>query len=254
MPVYPSPASQVAILSPAELISSGDVTVPAPVIDGNRATNRPGGTDKNSVFFWSCTDWEQNNDGIVMLVNPSQVRWSIPLRVTRVNVFGGTILHRWRNLTGSSVDLPVLSFTMNTGLLYPLDFFATQGYAENSNLVGGSPYMTTQKGSPVNTSSRAKMAKIEAFYKFVKLMHIGAFVQDGEHAGEPNIVSLQYRTLLFPQVILYLQFLDPLQFTEDAMKPYNVEYTISAVLLRSFPSLDNTDELLPALGDVMIGG
>lgn len=190
---------------------------------------RPGG--QGSAFEWTCSEWELLHlPPLYMLVNPSSIRWSIPFRMTRTNVFGGTIFHKWKSPGGSSADLPTLQFTFNTGLLY-----------STNALIG-----QTAKGSKIYQQSSTD--KIKAFYSFCQLSQISAFTS----SGQPNLISIRYKTLVFPDATLFVHFTDPIQFSEDATKPFNIEYTCSVVVLKMVPAFGSTD-LAPFLLNTHVG-
>lgn len=181
-----------------------------------------------SSFVWTCTQWEDDGDEpIVMLVNPTRVQWSLPFRVTLATSFGGTIIHNWLALDGSSADLIRLSITMNTGRLYPTTFFSRQ-----DNL-------SRQRGQQADGSNVVRLRPLSAvekariFYRFCQLTRIPAFTT----SGSPNLIMLEYRTLLFPEIKMLLKFIEPLTFTEDAHQPYGAEYSIGVVILQMVPTI-----------------
>jgi hypothetical protein len=183
-----------------------------------KSLTRPGGV--STAFEWTCTQWElDGKTSLIMLINPHTVRWSLPLRITRTNVFGGTVFHRWRSPDGSNADLPTLQFSFNTGRLYTSTEMA-------GITLGG-----------LNVYQQSSTEKLQAFYQFCSLSRIAAFATN----GQPNLISVKYRTLVFPEATLFVHFTDPIQFTEDAMKPYNIEYSCSVVVVRMMPDFNSLD-------------
>ena len=189
---------------------------------------RPNGTQ--GAWVWSSTQWDsKKEEKLVMLINPENVQWTIPFRLSRVNTFGGTIFHRWQNFNQSPVDLPVLKIRMNTG-----------------NIMNASEMVLPSQGvgpSQLVTRNRSAVQKQAAFFRFCSLAHQPAFTK----TGEPNLVSIQYRSVLFGQVTLYVIFTDPLGFTEDAMKPFNVQYDIGVTVLAQMPDFTTPQQFTTSL-------
>ena len=178
------------------------------------------------AWVWSCDNWDKKKDpGITMLINPESVQWVMPFRWSRVNTFGGTIFHRWQNFYKDPTDLPTLKIRMNTGNLLLPSMIRRVLDARNSP---GTNYGTTFSADD----------KRAAFFKFCSLTHQSAFTDD----GEPNLISVQYKSVLFGQINLYGIFTDPLTFTEDAMKPFNVVYEIGLTVVRQNPQFGSPEQ------------
>ena len=210
-------------------VSIASVDLPEFRADHNPASaDRPDGT--STMFEWSCTEWEETDeDPIVQLINPSQVRWSIPFRRTRGNVFGGTVIQDWKSPDGSSLDLPSVSITLNTGRLYPVTFFSREDAFSKASIGG------TVKLKPLSASEKATV-----FYRFCRLCAMPAFTTA---TGSPNLVTLKYRTILLPEIDMRVKFMEPLTFMEDARNPYNVEYSIGLLVLAMSPPLSSLQQL-----------
>ncbi len=224
-PIPPNHGTSMAALATGfgsgltdQLIASANSVPMANTASGPGSSTRPGG--KSTAFEWTCSSWEQSGlSQIYMLINPATIRWSLPFRMTRANTFGGTTFQRWRSPGGSNADLPLLQFTFNTGLIY-----------DTKSLLG-------MDRAGHSFYSQSSQEKLEAFYSFCKLSRIPAFTEN----GQPNLISIKYRTLVFPECTMFVHFTDPIQFSEDAMKPYNVEYSCSVVVLQMVPDIDSMD-------------
>lgn len=230
MPEDPIPPnSPITVLSDSEAAQAVDFSADHAVSPGGDRAK----SGSSSSFVWSCTEWDETGqDRIVQIINPASVRWNIPFRRSRTNAFGGTVIYDWQAPDGSSLDLPTLTITMQTGGLYPLSFFADQ----------------KQKTSgPVQLQSITSVQKRQVFYRFCELTATPAFTT----SGKPNIVTLDYHTILFPDVKMQVKFLNQLSLAEEARNPFNVEYTIDVVVLKMVPPLSALSELATQVGTVL---
>lgn len=220
---YQSP-NGIAVAEPPP----GAFEMPFPKQAQTPRSHRERGTD--GAWQWTCTAWDREGiSPIIMVINPENVTWTIPFRVSRVNTFGGTIFHRWQNLNRSPVDLPTLKVRMNTGNIFPAASFSS----------------ATVDGQRVTMAPLSTDEKRGVFFWFCSLTHQPAFV-----GGEPNIVSVTYKSVLFGDVNLFVVFTEPLTFTEDAAKPFNVQYEIGMTVVGQNPEFSSPDQFASS----MMGG
>lgn len=228
MPYGPIPPNARASVQIQESVS------PAlqPAVDVAQGGDKATGT--STRFIWSCTEWEESGESpIVMFINPSQVAWTIPFRRTQSNVHGGTTFQEWKSPDGSSVDLPRLRVVMNTGRIFPITYFSGEVHAQT-----GSDNQSVVRVQPLTPTE-----KISVFYRFCRLTSSRAFTR----LGNPNLVSLQYKTLVFPKIDMIVKFTEPLSFTEEARSPFNLEYSIGLTVISMSPQLGALIDVLPGL-------
>lgn len=181
-----------------------------------KGSPRQGG-DKTAFIF--NTSRRPIEDQIIMLVNPQQMKWQIGQRTTRSDVFGGTIIHKWKNMGDSSADIPQLTISMSTGLIYPTMAFT---------------------GGAINSSYATNKWKASIFYKFLEMVHEPAFTDE----GEPNFIEILTSTLLFPNVQLQFVLTGGFDWTEIANDPFQVQFTMSGLVVKSNPAFAQFDALL----------
>ena len=174
------------------------------------------------AWNWSCTEWdEMGQEEITMLINPENAQWTVPFRISRVNTFGGTIFHRWQNMNRSPADLPTIRLRMNTGNIFPTSALAS----------------LTVEGQTVRFKSIGEEERKNVFFRLCSLAHQRAFTRN----GNPNIVTITYKSVLFGQVSLYVVFTEPITFVEDALKPFNVQYDVGLTVLGQNPEFTSPE-------------
>lgn len=169
-------------------------------------------------WLMTTTEWMQQPEqkGIVWAANPSDVTWNMSQRATHVKNLFGTVMHVWPdNFRNTFFDEFRLTMSLQSGSLLPVRM-SNQG-----------EYVTAPG--------------LNNFYEFMNLVDAPKITND----GRVNMVTIIYRSNLFPQLTLLGMF-DPagIRFTDTSQSPNQVNaWSVDFVVYDTAPKLSSNQPL-----------
>lgn len=170
-------------------------------------------------------------DYIAFWINPSQCSWKVGLRSTIEKVAGGAIHHEWPTVgigsqeADSLLDNPILSFTFQSGAIYP-----------------GAHTEIGPEGDKFNLLSALELpVGLGNFYDFLGILGQSNLLP----GGKPNYVNILYTSNLFPALWLQGFFTEEgVNWDDSADNPNQVgNWGASFMVFNSHPALSTTNEL-----------
>ena len=172
-------------------------------------------------------------------VNPTNVRFVQTKRVTSSVVKDGRVYYFWSSAPGEhSLDVLRLDVTGISGSI--LNRVAYKNYRQK---VGEESVVKNAPEGALNT-------KHKKWLKFYGMTREAAY--PAELDGEFNYAYFEYISPLFPpgkSIIFKGHFENPLQFDEDATRPFFTQYSFTFIVHSSNPDLDT---LLEQVENVLV--
>jgi hypothetical protein len=175
-----------------------------------------GKKNERNAFFINTVE---GGTPIEFWINPSECSWRIPLRTTIEAIQGGAVHHEWDAIgvgiqNQQKFDQPVINFTFQAGNVAPWSWLDVEQ----------------------ETFSRTKIPKgLGNFYDFLGLLNEPNITT----TGEPNYITIQYKSIMMPNIILQGFFTqEGVQWTDSADNPNGISnWGASFVVFNSVPSM-----------------
>lgn len=178
-----------------------------------------GKKNERNAFFISTIE-DIGKSGIEFWINPSECSWRVPLRTTIEAIQGGAVHHEWDAIgiglqNPQKFDQPVVNFTFQSGNI--------------------APYSWLDVAQEATAPSRGIPKGLGNFYDFLNLLNQPNITT----TGEPNYVTIQYKSLMMPNIMLMGFFTqEGVQWTDNAENPNGIStWGASFVVFSSYPSL-----------------
>lgn len=188
------------------------------------------GVSKSPWIMTTTENLAQNNsEAIAWYANPGDVSWEMPQRASMSKNLYGSVIHVWPNLNRKTYyDEFRLTMNFQSGNIMPV-------IITRPSIVNGKPANVKDFTIP--------SGGIANFYDFMRLVDAPKITSD----GRANLVSIQYRSRLFPNLVLVGMF-DPsgIRFSDSAQSPAEVTgWSATFIVYDSYPRLsDNTSHIL----------
>jgi hypothetical protein len=199
------------------------------------------GTGPRIPMVLTCTSWRARGlPAIQLAINPQNIGFRQNKRITKKNTRGGTAYFHWTDQNGRNNDILEMSMKGTTGSILTRDDPPTQKNAiaetlQNlANALSGGP-----KGGIEGGDGRRKLLIWARLYSLTREAMIDPTTK------QPNVFEILYRSPLFPAPILLQGFFNNvLEFSEDAQKPFMVDWSTTFVVQKVNPSLDVLSQYL----------
>jgi len=185
------------------------------------STNTSSRAAQNGVirYPWvmSTTEWLLQNPprGIAWEINPSEITWSMAQRSTTTKTLIGTVLHVWPNAGRNTFfDEARISMNLQSGNLIPVR---------------------------INGGEFEPSGGIANFYDFMQLVDAPKLtVGDNNQPPRANLVSIQYRSKIFPKLTLLGMF-DPvgIKFTDTSTDNQITGWSADFIVYDTIPKMSS---------------
>ena len=190
-------------------------------------------------FMFTSDLRKKNNDPPVrMKVNPQNVTFTQEKRITRRDTQSGAVFFHWTNARGRNNDVVQIQFSGQTGNLNlrsgakRASWFSKPSKAVQTWLKS----VTKQEGLDVaNYAGAAKLVNFWNLYSLTREPMVDPV------SGMPNQFHVLYSSpLLGNSIVQFTGHFDRvLEFSDDAMEPFNKTYSFSFTATSSMPSMDD---------------
>jgi len=174
--------------------------------------------------------WTDQSQGKILelAVNPRSVRFSQPKRITDTQVKEGRVYFFWSTGPGEkNLDVLTLTVTGTSGSI-----LNRVAFKEYSQKVGQEKVKNPPQGA-INTKHR-------------KWMQLYAMTREpvypDELEGDFNYAYIEYVSPLFPQgkqITFKGHFSNPLEFDEEATRPFLIDYSFEFIVHQTTPDIDS---------------
>jgi hypothetical protein len=209
---------------------------------------RGNGTAIRTAMEMSCLLWRaQNLPSLKMMVNPHSVTFNQPKRITKKNTQGGTVYTHWTDLNGQNNDILELQFKGRSGNIRQQPDPAKTGILQSvaNGLQLGANALTGTTGDMNTPTPNQGLAKHIAWSQLYQLTRLPV-VDPATRLR--NVFDITYISPILPRPVVFLGFYNNvLNFTEDADRPWLIEYSYSFIVQSTQPSLDTLTQMLTQL-------
>jgi len=189
----------------------------------------------------SCTTWRSRNlQPLALRINPHNVRFSQPKRITKKNTQGGTVYFHWSDANGSDNDILEMQFRGRTGSILnkpndPNPLFAPGPRSVQAQNLQNPPSQETPNPNAGATKH----------YFWARLYELTRLPVLDKTLNSVNQASIVYRSPFFPSPIVFYGFFNNvLDFSEVAESPFMMEWSFSFIVQNTSPKLDTLTQYI----------
>lgn len=194
------------------------------VTRAGKAANRNRARDSWTLSSsYSMTKGNTNNT-VQMTVNPNSVKFSQSKRIsTPRKTIGGTTYFNWTDVNGRNLDVITMSISGETGTITGLGKTTTQQAKTGLITVGG-----TYQGTRAQKNAQ----------NFAKWYNLTAEPAIDPKILVPNVWTIRYKSLIFPDIIFSGFYMNVLDFTDEAVQnPFNKKYSVVFIVTAVKPDI-----------------
>lgn len=170
------------------------------------------------------------NNTVQMTINPNSVKFDQPKRISSARrTIGGTTYFNWSDRKGRNLDNLTMTISGETGPI--------SGLGKTSDLQKKTGLITTN-GTFIGTRAQKNAQNWAKFYCLTAEPSIDPLTL------KPNVWSIRYKSLLFPDVIFTGFFLEVLQFSDEAASPFSKRYTARFIVTGVSPDILTIQNLI----------
>lgn len=188
---------------------------------------------RQSWVLSSSYSVDNNIPAIQMSVNPTSVKFSQSKRIsTPRKTIGGTTYFHWSDSKGRNLDLLTLTISGETG--------AMSGLGNTAALQ--SLTSVIKSNGKLDPKAAKNAQNWAAFYTLTTQPAIDPTTL------KRNIWTIQYRSMLFPNINMRGFFLNVLDFSDSALEPFSKKYTALFVVTKVNPDITLLQNLFVQAG------
>ena len=209
----------------------------------NSYNRADGATGPRIPMLLTCSEWMDNGyPAIALRINPHNVAFKQPKRVTKRNTQGGTVYMHWSDENGSNNDVLELDFSGRTGNINLRRNEQVRLSKAGAALQDVANWLT---GASPEDADKYKNQGGGKLYTWARLYQLTRMPMLNRQTKRQNLFHILYRSPLFPRPILFIGFFNNvLNFTETAENPYLVEWSFNFVVQYTVPDLDGISDYL----------
>jgi len=204
-------------------------------------------------YLTSSLRKSQQQKGVSLAVNPSNVSFRSTKRITKKDTQGGSVFVHWTNRLGRNNDILQIEFTGQTGNIN----LRRGGYKKGNpiNEMAGRVYKSVDwlkekqaeaeaGGLAVGVEQAGSAKKMAGAYKLANFHNLHSLTREPVRdplSGAPVYYYIVYSSPLFGNtMVTFIGHFDrPLEFTDSAdPSPFNAQYSFGFTAQNSYPSFD----------------
>lgn len=173
---------------------------------------------------------EDNNiPPIIMSLNPQQVKFTQTKRTsTARKTIGGTTFFHWADRKGRNLDVLILTLSGETGPMSGL----------------GKTFSLQQLTSILRLGNSVDPRALKHAQNWARFYTLTGQPQIDPITYKPNIFTIQYKSLMFPEVTFSGFWNSVLDFTDGASEPFSKKWSCSFTVTASDPDILTLENLI----------